>query len=240
MSVGHFKGFKAGSRVTIVPDAFFSQVLPELSDLAELITTFYVFFALGRGRGPIRSVSERSLAAEPPLMRALSRIGSDPSAALRRGLALAASRGTLLALKRPEDGHDAYFLNTDQMRRLLAQRPAVVALPDLDMEEPAGEVSPPNIYALYEENIGSIPPLLLDELSEAEQVYPKPWIEAAFHEAVALNRRNWRYITRILERWKLEGPDYETPGGSAALGAGTHQRSLAGRYRHVVRRAPND
>ena len=93
---------------------------------------------------------------------------------------------------------------------------------------PDALTSRPSIYALDEENIGSLPPLLIDELEEAGKAYPFAWLEGAFREAVAQNRRNWKYISRILERWKLEGPNYEAPG-----------RSLRGYNRNDEERLPD-
>ena len=49
--------------------------------------------------------------------------------------------------------------------------------------------------------------MVAEELREAERTYPPNWIEDAFREAVELNKRNWRYIRRILERWAAEGKD---------------------------------
>ena len=68
--------------------------------------------------------------------------------------------------------------------------------------EPAAR---PNVFALYEQNIGMLTPLIADELREAEQTYPVEWIEEAFREAVSLNKRSWKYIRAILERWRTEG-----------------------------------
>ncbi len=65
----------------------------------------------------------------------------------------------------------------------------------------------PNIYALYEQNIGLLTPILAERLQDAEVRYPMQWIEDAFSEAVLNNKRNWRYIERILERWAAEGKD---------------------------------
>ncbi len=72
------------------------------------------------------------------------------------------------------------------------------------------QVQRPNIYVLYEQNIGPLTPLLADELKEAEDSYPAAWIEDAFRESVELNKRSWRYIQRILERWATEGKGDET------------------------------
>jgi DNA replication protein len=63
----------------------------------------------------------------------------------------------------------------------------------------------PNIYVLYEQNIGLLTPIMAEKLQEAEGRYPGEWLDAAFEEAVLNNKRNWRYIERILERWTAEG-----------------------------------
>ena len=76
-------------------------------------------------------------------------------------------------------------------------------------EEPADR---PNIFGLYEQNIGLINPMIADELREAEELYPEDWIEDAFREAVGQNKRSWRYIARILERWEQEGRGHGQPG----------------------------
>lgn len=73
----------------------------------------------------------------------------------------------------------------------------------------------PSVYALYEQNIGLLTPILAERLQEAEGRYPAEWIESAFEEAVTNNKRNWRYIERILERWAAEGKASGKNGGPA-------------------------
>ena len=70
----------------------------------------------------------------------------------------------------------------------------------------------PNIFSIYEANIGMLTPMIADELREAENLYPASWIEDAFREAVEQNKRSWRYIERILERWTQEGKGNGQPG----------------------------
>ncbi|HLY31416.1 MAG TPA: DnaD domain protein [Ktedonobacterales bacterium] len=74
------------------------------------------------------------------------------------------------------------------------------------------EVERPNIYALYEQNIGLLLPLVAEELREAEEQYPWEWVEAAFREAVQQNKRKWSYIRAILKRWEVEGKGGEPYG----------------------------
>jgi DNA replication protein len=173
-----------------------------------------------------------ALSAEAPLLRALSRLPGGAERALREGLARAIERGTLLVVGRQAEDDPMLSLNTDAARRLAADKGLLSA--EAGWEPEAVLAGQPNIYALYEENIGLVPPVLLDELEEAERLYPKVWIEAAFREAAANNRRSWRYISRILERWKLEGPDYETPGGSSSVSARGRRPTVGGPYRRVI------
>jgi DnaD/phage-associated family protein len=63
----------------------------------------------------------------------------------------------------------------------------------------------PNIFILYEQNIGSLTPLIADQLRDAEQTYPPEWIKEAIELAVENNARKWRYVQSILERWRQEG-----------------------------------
>ena len=91
-----------------------------------------------------------------------------------------------------------------------------------------------NIFALYEQNVGIITPMITEELKEAEKLYPPEWIEEALKEAVTLNKRSWKYIARILERWASEGKD-----------SGKYKRDIKkdgpdkyvkGKYGHLVKR----
>jgi DnaD/phage-associated family protein len=67
------------------------------------------------------------------------------------------------------------------------------------------EVERPNIFVLYEQNIGLLSPLIAEDLKDAADQYPAEWIEAAFREAVQHNKRKWTYIRAILRRWETEG-----------------------------------
>lgn len=78
--------------------------------------------------------------------------------------------------------------------------------PNPDEETPITlMVERPNIFVLYEQNIGPLTPLIADQLRDAEQTYPVEWIEEAVKLAVQNNVRKWRYVLSILERWRQEG-----------------------------------
>jgi DNA replication protein len=65
-------------------------------------------------------------------------------------------------------------------------------------------VERPNIFKLYEENIGPLTPLIADALKDAEEILGGMGREA-IELAVKNNKRNWKYCEAILKRWKEEG-----------------------------------
>jgi DnaD/phage-associated family protein len=65
----------------------------------------------------------------------------------------------------------------------------------------------PELFSLYENNIGLLTPMMVDELKCAEQEYPAAWFADAFAEAVRANVRRWNYVRAILERWRTRGRD---------------------------------
>ena len=82
---------------------------------------------------------------------------------------------------------------------------------------------PDNIFQLYEDNIGMLNPMIVDELIEAENKFPFNWIIDAVKESVTRNKRNWRYIHTILDTWDREGRTNErTLGNSEKTGYGEY------------------
>jgi DNA replication protein len=206
-----FSGFPRKTKFTPIPNLFFSSVLPQIDDLAELKVTLHIFWAVYQKRGYPRFVTYRELLGNPVLTKGLESDGS-PSQLLQRSLDQAVSRGTLLRLAVERDGGDAddlYFVNTEADKRAVARiESGELNLGGLVKREPClASQERPNIFTLYEQNIGMLSPIIVEELKEAEKLYPASWIEDAFREAVDLNKRSWRYISTILQRWAAEGKD---------------------------------
>ena len=206
-----FTGFPAGKvEITPLPNPFFSELLPAIDDLAELKVTLYCFWLLHRKTGDLRYVTRGELAADSLLLDALRVTGQTPEQALEAGLERAVARGTLLNVTvRHDTGEEhCYFMNTAHGRQIVEHiRRGELRLPDESGPQVRLEAQRPNIFVLYEQNIGLLQPLLADELRDAEQTYPADWIEEAFHIAVENNVRRWSYVRRILERWATEGKD---------------------------------
>ncbi len=232
-----FGGFPASAQATAIPSLFFSEVLPQIEDETELRVTLYFFYALGRRKGYPLFLSERELRAEAPLLAALGD-GSDaePLAKLAMGLELAAKRGTILRLDLETEGQPEvlYTTNNPANRRAFDQvREGRLALGRaLPAESGAAASRRENVFQLYEQNIGPITPLIAEELREAEQLYPHEWLEEALREAALLNKRSWRYASRILQRWATEGRKSEKTERDSA-GDDSARAQILRRYREL-------
>ena len=209
MSNSDFEGFPAGElRFTAVPDLFFAELLPAIDNLAELKVTLHVIWLRQRGKKQV--VTGAELAADETLARGLATLGDDPESALEEGLVRAVARGSLLHARIDSEAgpQDVYLLNSEGGRQALERirTGEMGTVGAVVVDRPSVEPRP-NIFQLYEDNIGLLSPILADELRDAETTYPADWIEEAFRVAVAQNVRKWRYIQAILERWATEGKD---------------------------------
>jgi DnaD/phage-associated family protein len=202
-----FSGFSAGKQRHIsVPDQFFLDVLPFIDDPAELKVTLFILRHLDQQEGDTRFVSEDLLSQDPVLMASLNQDTSQRLTCLRNALAAAVERGTLL-LGKKSNGQALYFLNTPRGRAAVKAMAGGKWMPDENRQPLPALDTRPNIYRLYEENIGLLTPLIAEELQEAEKEFPADWVEEAFRLAVQRNARNWRYISAILKAWKEKGRD---------------------------------
>ena len=216
-----FSGFARDTLFTPVPNPLFGPLLEQIQDLAELKVTLRGLWLLHRRRGRLPAVGASEFLNDSALLRGLKGPGRDPRQEIVRGLELAVARGTFL-LHRPQEttsGEAVYLLNTDAGRCSLSQirqgGRVVPAEDDQPLQEGLSEGvadHKPNIFALYENNVGMLSPLLAEQLMEAEQTYPPSWISEAFQIAVAENKRSWRYIAGILRRWAAEGKSDGKPG----------------------------
>jgi DnaD/phage-associated family protein len=124
-----------------------------------------------------------------------------PADEIPLGLEKAVERGSILRVEREAE---VYFLLNSPRGRAVAQ--AIES--GKSTPETAGSNVPferPNIFRLYEENIGPLTPLIADALKDAEETYSAEWVADTIELAVKNNKRSWKYCEAILRRWKEEG-----------------------------------
>lgn len=233
----------------VIPDHFFSDLLPELDDLAELKLLLHCFWLLNEQSGELRYLRGADLREDQQLLRGLAPDSDlrSPQAVLQDALERAVARNVLLRLEitiepdgamrihreaepapdtadePPTAQHekaatemavveDWYFINTVRGRETLAKirqgrlQEVMAVIP----AEARLYVERPNIFVMYEQNIGVMTPLIADQLRDLEKTYPPAWIEEAFDAAVSRNARNLKYIQAILKRWETDGKDPAT------------------------------
>ncbi|MGQ9675759.1 MAG: DnaD domain-containing protein [Chloroflexota bacterium] len=206
-----FAGFPAGSfKGTVFPNLFFSVVLPEIDSLAELKLILAVFWRLQEKKGYPQYVTLSEMVAEGIRLGVIEPGNQEPERATRDLLQSAVERGVLLHLlaRFPNRMEDIYFVNSVQGRKAVQQlRQGELDIGQELVEKPEAKtaVERKDVFTLYEQNIGLLTPLIAEQLQEAEQLYPAEWVEEAFRLAVEYNKRSWRYIRSILERWAQEG-----------------------------------
>ena len=211
-----YKGFPRKVRYVPVPAPLLESLLEEIDDLAELKCTLRVIAMLHVKKGHPRFVTLGELQADRTLTRSLGQDGDSASQSIEQGMAKAVRRGTIAVASVEESGARQllFTLNTEVNRTTLEKiAEGATQVSPLPVSEPWVEPEDtPNIFALYEQNVGMLSPMIADELREAEELYPVEWISEAISEAVGLNKRSWRYISRILERWEHEGRGHGKPG----------------------------
>jgi DNA replication protein len=221
-----FNGFPPGkTRTTVIPNLFFSELLSTIDDLVELKLTLYSFWALQQQEGEHRYLLRREVLQDKLFLGGIDDDPERAAAQVRAAFERATTRGTLLhvTVEGVQGPEDLYFLNTVRGRN------AVRAIQAGQFEfggrncPVALVVERPNIYTLYEQNIGPLTPMIGDQLRDAEQNYSPEWIAEAIQIAVERNHRSWRYVMGILKRWQAEGKDSGSP----------KQSTQADRYRYI-------
>ncbi len=188
-----FKGFDEGESFTQVPDLFFQKLLSEIDDPAELKVTLYAIWRIGNIEGAFHALCQTDFEAQALGLTA---------EAVAAGLEKAVQRASLLKAEHEADVF--YFLNSPRGRA------AAEAFRKGDWRASARisstpPVERPNVYKLYEENIGPLTAMIADKLKDAEETYSGEWLAEAIERAVAQNVRKWNYIEAILKRWKEDG-----------------------------------
>jgi len=187
-----FKGFTDSETFTQLPDTFFHQLLNQINNADELKVTLYFLWRVEHTDGPFRALREEDFDTKE-LGLSIEEI--------RVGIEKAVERGSILKIEKEAARH--FLLNSPRGRA------AAQALESghwyLDGTGSAVPFERPNIFRLYEENIGPLTPLIADALKDAEETYTAEWVAETIDLAVRNNKRSWRYCEAILKRWKEEG-----------------------------------
>ena len=187
-----FKGFTDSESFTQLPDTFFHQLLNQIDTAEELKVTLYFLWHVEHMDGAFRALRQEDVNTEECGLSVEE---------IRAGIGKAVKRGSLLKVEKDKQAY--FLLNSPRGRATARSIKSGTWNPEV-----TGSVVPferPNIFRLYEENIGPLTPLIADALKDAEETYSPEWIAETIDLAVRNNKRSWRYCEAILKRWKEEG-----------------------------------
>lgn len=229
-----FAGFAGLSQGTVIPNLFFTAVLPRMSQPGELLAFLWLARLVQAQKSEARFATADQVWAQDGSSGSFEAIGRGRGG-LDEGLAACVEIGAVLGLRLTGSTGEqvVYFLNNPSSQRIVGRvRGGELRLIPDTVATPLPTEDRPGIFRLYEENIGTITPLAGERLLAAAEAYPASWIHEAFQAAVDMNVRNWRYIERILQRWSEEGRDERTEGDSLE---DRKRRYLGGDLGHIVR-----
>jgi DnaD/phage-associated family protein len=214
-----------------IPATLLSRLVREVWSPLEIKLVLAVA-VLGGLHDPVR---EETLLTDEGLAAGMRADGSSRGTVERllEVIELAAARGVLLRMV--DDGGDYWLMLGIDANRRRIRGGLALAGEIAHRWQGTLRVERPSIFTLYEQNVGLVTPIIADRLVEAIERYPEAWVEDAIEEAVAYNRRNWRYIQRILENWASEGRTDEANRGDPSRDL-NRDKHLRGKYAHLFRR----
>lgn len=233
MSDSAFDGFPPGkTRTFTLPAALINQLLPLIDDVFELKVTLFAFYAIQQREGRYRYLMLDDFRQSAELMASMRH---DPDV-LEQALQHAVERGTLLRAEvQLSDTVEAlYFINAEPGREAVEQIARGEWQPAEGDQPVAILPERPNVYRLYEENIGPLTPLIAETLRDAEKDYPTQWIADAIRIAVERNAANWSFVRAVLERWKKEGKRGEIAQRPDENAGNDGERYVSGRYADFI------
>lgn len=199
--------FQTGQAVVAVPVQFFTELVLNIKDEAELRIALYIWYAITRKVGAQRFVFQSDIANDPVLVNWFIHKGGTER--LLSSIDLTRKRGVFIGAQLPNK--DFVILPNDEAGQRLLNRFIIDSEVLQDQVKPASPARPQSTSALspvaikYEQEIGAITPSIATTLQDSESRYPMDWILEAISVAAESNARSWRYIQTILENWQKNG-----------------------------------
>ena len=195
-----FKEFKKNVKYIPVPAPVFDILLENISDISDLKLMFRIIWLLQMYNRKPQYVTESEIIAD----KLIAKLTQSTSKTIK-SINNLEKYGVLKSSVNKHDNNKVIFLNSNSVKEMIEKSNLPITGTDLDPWESNHNI--PNIYSLYEQNIGMITPHVAELIKEAENTYPVEWIEDAIKHASTQNKRSWAYISSILNRWKIEGKD---------------------------------
>jgi DnaD/phage-associated family protein len=220
----NFSGFQENKKhFTGIPDQFFGELLPAIKDINELKLVFYLLWSAYTHGDYGVPFKVKDILIDERFLKGLEILDKDVRTLLTNLLEKLIQDNILVKVNTEPTDESSYYINSPRGRAAADLARSGSLFQAQGQLRATLDIIKPNIFRIYEENIGPLTPLIADSLRDAEDTYPEEWIEEAIQIAVANNVRRWNYIDRILSRWQEEGRD------------GTDRRNTQEDYRRYLK-----
>lgn len=198
------EGFSDKTKYLGLPVTIFSEIIEKIENITDFKILLRLIYLTQTKKGKFQFCTIDELLADRILMRTLQKTypQSDKKEIIEKSFNQLIKLELIIKISQKSDNEKAYFLNT-KFNRSVANKFSNHSIEKLEPWE--GDEFVSNIFALYEQNISTLTPIIAEKLREAEENYPPDWIHEAFTEAVKNNKRNWAYISSILTKWNIQG-----------------------------------
>jgi DNA replication protein len=202
----NFTGFEDNEKhSTRIPDQFFSDLLPCIQNINDLKLILYLLWSAFTQGDYGTAFSVEDILFDEQFIKGLSIKEDEVKSLIKKSFEELAKANILIKVFDAAGEETCYFINSPRGRAAANLMRSGSLFQSEKYPKATLDVIKPNIFRLYEENIGPLTPLIADSLRDAQQTYPEEWIKEAIQIAVSNNVRRWNYIDRILSRWQEEG-----------------------------------
>jgi len=188
-----------------IPESFLTDHLSKINDPDLFKLLLYIFWRFDKSRSPIKFITAENILTDEIFSENFGKTRDEITQHVNKLLADAVEINILINCSHPAQADNKlYFYNSIKNQKAID----LIETGEIkveDIEDISLAITKPNIFKLYEENIGPLTPLIAETLEDAINTYSSDWIEEAVQIAVVNNVRRWKYIQAILDRWQEEG-----------------------------------
>ncbi|HUV15932.1 MAG TPA: hypothetical protein VMW28_05150, partial [Pelolinea sp.] len=158
-----FSGFEESKKsFTGIPDQFFSEILPDIRDLSELKVIIYILWSTFTHGDFGMSFSAEDILRDKKFIDGLKEEYQSIENLVNKSLEKAVADNVLIPLNLKNENKWVYFVNCPRGRAALELIKNGNLPNDLSHPKATLDVIKPNLFQLYQENIGPLTPLIAD------------------------------------------------------------------------------
>lgn len=188
-----------------IPESFFLEHISKINDSDLYKLLLYIFWRFSKTDSLINFITTPAILSDEIFCDNFGEKRDEIKERISLLIKSAIELEVLIKCKHPKHSETSLYFYNSPKNNILAESIAKGEIPFEEIRNINISISKPNIFKLYEENIGALTPIIAETIEDAENNYPLEWIEEAINIAVTNNVRRWKYIQAILERWQEEG-----------------------------------